>query len=109
MHGVTTGKKSLEIFVVLLTKYMYLFIYTHNGDGTFQGPLESWNPPSILSNGTIWLETAHVHLLRWLGVNGTVHFLCLTLHLKTNNYLCLHSGSWTKFLSLSRYSCFPVW
>jgi len=22
--------------VVLLTKYLYLFIYTHNGDGTFQ-------------------------------------------------------------------------
>jgi len=30
---------SLEIFVVLLTKYLYLFIYTHNGDGTFQKSL----------------------------------------------------------------------
>ena len=32
---------SLEIFVVLLPKYLYLFIYKHNRDGTFQKSLLS--------------------------------------------------------------------
>ena len=30
------GRGGGSVFVVLLTKYLYLFIYTHNGDDTFQ-------------------------------------------------------------------------
>jgi len=31
---------------VLLTKYLYLFIYTHNGDGTFQNYLKCFETES---------------------------------------------------------------
>ena len=34
----------VEIFVVLLTEYLYIFVCTHNGDGTFQDGIA----PSIL-------------------------------------------------------------
>ena len=40
MHG-PVNIRSLEKFVVLLTKYSYLFIYAHNGDSTFQTAVSS--------------------------------------------------------------------
>jgi len=80
---------------VLLTKYLYLFIYTHNGYGTFQNHRELFEMLNILPVPYICVRTAV----------GKYICMCVYTHImKIENYIKFNVGMLEQYLVMFRYN-----